>query len=70
MSKPSIRVSSVPSEYIHADNNVYDCDGDLIGKAEDCVMISWYGKHCDDCDYEEMSRIILQEDLDTFNPND
>lgn len=70
MNKPNIRVSSISPEYIHADNNVYDCDGDLIGNVNDCVLVSWWGRHCEDCDIEKMSRVILKEDLDTFNPND
>lgn len=70
MSKPSITVSSVSSEYVHPDGNIYDTDGELIGNAEDCIFVSWWGRHCEDCDIEKMSRIILKEDLDTFNPND
>jgi hypothetical protein len=79
MSKPNVRVVSfglidqceayivdgVDGEYVFDST-----DNEFIGKKKDCIVVSWWVKHCEDCDPEQNFRVILKEDLDSFNPND
>jgi hypothetical protein len=75
MSKPNITIeksfSIEQTDAIICNGCVFDStDGELIGNMEDCIVVSWWSRHCEDCDPEQFFRVILKEDLDTFNPND
>ena len=75
MSKPNIKVensfSIEQTDSVIRSGYVFDStDNELIGKEEDCIVVSWWVKHCEDCDYEQFFRVILKEDLERFNPND
>lgn len=74
MSKPNIKVEDFSfisfAGAKKIENQVFDYDRNLIGKAEDCVLVSWWARHCEDCDVEQLFRVILKEDLESFNPND